>query len=149
MTDHARAIENLLYTYAERMDLGDYEGLAELFRHGKITSPVGGETVGYEEVLAMYQNTARIYADTNTPRTRHVTTNLIIEVESDVSASCRSYFTVVQATPELPLQAIISGSYHDELHRVEGQWLFKNRTMLPDLLGDLSQHLLYDASKIG
>ena len=36
MPDSARQIENLLYTYAERIDAGDFEGLADLFHHGRI-----------------------------------------------------------------------------------------------------------------
>ena len=48
-----------------------------------------------------------------------------------------------QQTPELPLQAIASGRYHDTFERVEGIWRFATRdySML-DYIGDLSQHLL-------
>lgn len=148
MSDHARAIENLLYTYAECMDLGNYEGIAELFRHGIITSTMGTESKGHDEVLALYQKSTRLYPETGTPLTKHVTTNLIIEVGDDSSATCRSYFTVMQQTPDLPLQAIISGRYHDELEQVDGVWRFIKRTIFPDLFGDLSQHLLFDASLI-
>ena len=58
-------------------------------------------------------------------------------------ASCRSVYTVFQQTPELPLQAIASGRYHDTFERVEGIWRFATRdySML-DYIGDLSQHLL-------
>ncbi len=148
MTDHARAIENLLYTYAECMDLGNYEGIAELFREGSISSTIGKPSEGYDEVLALYQSSTRLYPDNNTPHTKHVTTNAIIEVEGDSTAKCRSYFTVLQQTPDLPLQAIISGRYHDEFERVGGTWRFTKRKIFPDLLGDLSQHLLFDASVI-
>ena len=36
MADAARAIENLLHIYAERIDAGDLQGLAQLFTHGRI-----------------------------------------------------------------------------------------------------------------
>ena len=36
MIDSAREIENLLHLYAERIDAGDLDGVAELFRHGRI-----------------------------------------------------------------------------------------------------------------
>ena len=36
MTDHRGAIENLLYTYAEAIDAGDYEAIGALFAHGAI-----------------------------------------------------------------------------------------------------------------
>jgi 3-phenylpropionate/cinnamic acid dioxygenase small subunit len=148
MEDHARQIENLLYTYAERIDAGDLPGVAELFRHGQILpspdAPREATFVGVEQVLSMYQASTRIYED-GTPRTRHLTTNAIIEVGADQEeAKARSYYTVLQKTEVLPLQPIISGHYHDTFHRVEGVWCFETRTMFIDLVGDLSQHLLYD-----
>ena len=36
MPDSAREIENLLHVYAERMDAGDLEGVADLFAHGRV-----------------------------------------------------------------------------------------------------------------
>ena len=148
MEDHARQIENLLYTYAERIDAGDLPGVAELFRHGRILpspdAPREATFVGVEQVLSMYQASTRIYED-GTPRTRLLTTNAIVEVGADQDqAKARSYYTVLQKTEALPLQPIISGHYHDTFHRVEGVWCFETRTMFIDLVGDLSQHLLYD-----
>ena len=145
--DDARQIENLLYTYAEKIDLGDLEGISELFSNAIITSPQGGENRGRDEVLAMYQQSTRLYSDNGTPHTKHVTTNSIIEVDADL-ATARSYFTVFQSLPDLPLQPIISGRYHDEFEKVAGKWRFSKRTMLPELFGDLSHHLLFDASDI-
>ena len=54
-----------------------------------------------------------------TPRTKHVTTNPIIEVDDAETASCRSYYTVLQQTDELPLQTIVTGRYHDRFECVE------------------------------
>lgn len=148
--DSSRAIENLLYTYAERIDLGDLEGVAELFRRGCIRAPANdSEVAGYDAILNMYRNATRLYP-CGTPRTRHITTNTIIEVdEAAGTATARSYFSVLQATPELPLQMIIAGRYHDRFARTDGQWHFVERIMLPEQIGDLSQHLLYDASRLG
>jgi len=135
------AIANLLFEYARRMDAGDFEGVAELFRQGRIVSDYG-ENVGYEAVLAMYRSSTRLYPD-GTPRTRHITSNLAIEVDGD-RARCQSYFTVMQALDDFPLQAIICGSYDDTLVREQAQWRFESRKMMPSLLGDLSRHLLFD-----
>ena len=54
----------------------------------------------------------------------------------------------MQATPGFPLQTIISGHYHDRFEKHEGQWRFARREMYPELFGDLSQHLLFDANSI-
>ena len=148
MVDSAREIENLLYDYAERIDAGDFEGVADLFTHARIHGQEGGppETVfeGREGALRMYEMSTRRYDDTGTPKTHHITTNVRVEVDDDAgTGSARSYFAVAQATDALPLQLIITGRYHDTFHRLEGRWWFASRTMFVDQVGDLSQHLLF------
>jgi ketosteroid isomerase-like protein len=144
----SRLIENLIYTYAERIDAGDLEGVAQLFTEAAITAPAQDSHIaGYEAVLAMYQQACRIYESTGTPQTKHLTTNVIVEVEGD-SAQARSYFTVIQATEALPLQPIISGRYRDSFVRSADGWRFSEREMHVDLMGDCSAHLLYDSSTL-
>ena len=149
MADPAREIENLLYTYAERMDAGDLEGVADLFSHGRIAAapeaPPDQTFEGRERVLGLYRGSARIYDDDGTPHTKHVTTNAIIEVDNGAdSASARSYYTVFQRVGDMPLQPIIAGRYHDTFRRIDGRWWFDTRIILVDLVGDLSRHLLYE-----
>jgi hypothetical protein len=148
MADHAREIENLLHTYAERIDAGDLEGIADLFSHGRIAASVDAPPdqaiEGRDRVLALYRGSTRIYDD-GIPHTKHVTTNSIIEVdEGEQTASARSYFTVFQQVEDLPLQPVICGRYHDTFQRIDGRWWFDTRVMLVDLIGDLGHHLLYD-----
>jgi len=146
--EDTRQIENLIYLYAERIDAGDLEGVAELFRDAEIVSTVHNVSRrGFEEVLEMYTLSCRLYDATGTPLTKHLTTNVIIELDPDGNgASARSYYTVIQATDTLPLQPIISGRYRDRFRRREGRWQFVAREMIVDLIGDCSAHLLYDAS---
>ena len=143
--EDSRQIENLIYRYAELIDGGKLEAVAELFRNGAIVSPAHGVSRnGYDEILEMYQLSCRLH-DSLTPLTRHLTTNVIIDVEeSQIKASARSYYTVIQATPALPLQPIISGRYSDEFRKIDGDWHFARREMYVDLVGDCSEHLLYD-----
>ena len=67
MADAAREIENLLYTYAERIDAGDLEGVADLFAHGRISPSPDAKpeqaVIGRDRVLALYQGATRIYDD--------------------------------------------------------------------------------------
>ncbi|TMK54946.1 MAG: nuclear transport factor 2 family protein [Actinobacteria bacterium] len=149
MADDSRSIENLLYTYAERIDAGDLEGVADLFAHGQITAQADTTTAqrfeGRDEVLGMYEAATRLYEDNGTPHTKHVTTNAIIDVDERAgTAVARSYYTVFQQTDALPLQPIIAGRYHDTFKRIDGAWWFDTRTMFVDLVGDLSHHLLYE-----
>jgi len=153
MVDSARQIENLLYTYALRIDAGDLDGVADLFAHGRILGQEDGppETVfeGPAGVRAMYEMATRLYPDDGTPKTKHVTTNAIIEVDDRAgTATAHSSYLVTQATPDLPLQVIITGHYRDTFHRLEDPedpdataWWFESRTMYVDQVGDLSHHL--------
>ena len=52
MSDGAREIENLVYTYAERLDAGDLDGVAALFAHQPAEGTAGlddDEIAGLEE----------------------------------------------------------------------------------------------------
>ncbi len=148
MAESAREIENLLHTYAERIDAGDLEGVADLFVKGRILASPDATPEqaieGRDRVLALYRGSTRIYDD-GSPHTKHVTTNSIIEVDdAAATASARSYYTVFQQVDDLPLQPIICGRYHDTFHVVDARWCFDTRVMLVDLVGDLSRHLLFE-----
>jgi hypothetical protein len=83
--------------------------------------------------------------DDGTPRTKHVTTNLVIDADDDAAtATARSYFTVFQQLKGFPLQPVIAGRYHDSFARVDGEWCLTERVILCDLIGDLSHHLTVD-----
>jgi ketosteroid isomerase-like protein len=141
MPDDANAVLSLLATYAARLDAGDFAGMAALFCDAEVTSEGSGMHVrGTAEVLDIFERSTRRLAD-GTPRTKHVTTNCIVEIDGDV-ATCRSYFTVIQQTEALPLQPIIAGRYHDRFRRtVDGAWQFSRREIFIDLTGDLREHL--------
>jgi 3-phenylpropionate/cinnamic acid dioxygenase small subunit len=135
-----RAIENLIATYAELVDNGDFAGLGALLADAIFTgsgAPVSGAGV----IEQMFRDLLIVYDD-GTPRTKHVTTNVIIDAdESAGTATARSYVTVFQARPGLALQAIMSGRYHDRFQRRDGHWRFAERQVRIDLVGDLSGHL--------
>jgi 3-phenylpropionate/cinnamic acid dioxygenase small subunit len=136
-------ITNLLYRYAEYMDSGDLAGAASLFEHARLR--VGGPgdgTVDAAAMLALWKATVVLYPN-GTPRTKHLVTNPIVEVDEDAgTASCRSYYTVLQQTDDFPLQPIVAGRYHDRFERVDGAWrfCFRDYTFV-DMMGDLSHHL--------
>ena len=83
---------------------------------------------GQEAIRSLYVSTTRIHPD-GTPGTKHVTTNLILDIDDDRgTASARSYWTVLQAVPGLPLQPILAGRYHDRFERAPGAgWRFVER----------------------
>jgi 3-phenylpropionate/cinnamic acid dioxygenase small subunit len=75
------------------------------------------------------------------PRTKHVTTNAIIEFIDAGTATCRSYYTVLQATDSMPLQTIITGRYHDRFERIDDTWHLADRAVFIEQVGDMSQHV--------
>ena len=142
MSRDALAITNLLHRYAELMDAGNLEGVAALFARAKVTT-AQGVVEGSAPMLALWRAHVRLHP-CGTPRTKHVITNPIVEIdEAAGTATCRSYYTVFQATPELALQAICAGRYHDAFACAGGEWHFSARDYsLLDHVGDLGQHLL-------
>ena len=138
-------IENLLYRYAEYVDLARFDDLADLFRHGAIRSDRGSGDLRGSDVATFYRNTNRVHADTGTLRTRHIASNVIIAVDDEAgTATARSYFVVCQQTSVLPLQPIVSCRYHDTFHRIDDQWWFDVRMILVDLIGNMTEHLSFD-----
>ena len=135
-----------MYGYAERVDLGDFAGVAELFAHAKYKGggPDDPGVDGAGPVQQILESMVRRYDD-GTPRTKHVTTNLVIDADEDAgTATARSYYTVLQQLDGFPLQPIIAGRYHDAFERVDGEWRLTERVIFCDLIGDLSRHLTVD-----
>jgi hypothetical protein len=140
------AIEHIVYGYAERIDLGDFAGVSELFAHAQYKGggPDDAGVFGAAPVLEILEQMVRRYED-GTPRTKHVTTNLVIDAEETAdTASARSYYTVLQQLEGFALQPIIAGRYHDAFERVDGEWRLTERVIFCDLVGDLSHHLTVD-----
>ncbi|HEY3845109.1 MAG TPA: nuclear transport factor 2 family protein [Acidimicrobiales bacterium] len=139
-------ISALIYSYAERIDAGDFAGIAEVFGNATLTFAGFGDAIsGRNEIQSLYERTTRRYED-GTPRTKHVMTNVIVEVADDgMTASSRSYFTVLQAVPGgLALQPVIAGRYHNGYEFEEGRWRFASVHIIIDLMGDLGHHMLFD-----
>ena len=137
-----RSITNLIAEYAERLDSGDFAGLGGLFAHGIVRFEARDERFeGAASVSAMYAALVQVHG--GDPETRHVMTNIWIDIDGD-SASSRSYFTVIQAHDDLELQIISAGRYHDKFERLNGEWCFRERVIIRDFVGDLRYHLQHD-----
>jgi 3-phenylpropionate/cinnamic acid dioxygenase small subunit len=141
-----RAIENLIARYAELVDDGDFAGLGILLADATFTG--SGDPVSERDAIEkMFRDTLIVYAD-GTPRTHHVTTNVAIEVDEQAgTAVSRSYVTVLQALPDLPLQPIAGGRYRDRFERRDGRWRFVERRVRISMVGDVSRHLRQAAAQ--
>ncbi len=137
-------IANLIFRYAELVDAADFDGVGEMFAladYGMPGALVHGTAIG--DVMRR-----SVILHDGLMRTKHVTTNLIIEFDDSTTgvgqATCRSYFTVMQATETLPLQPVITGRYSDTFasdDKAGGSWHFIERLVTIEQIGDVSQHL--------
>ncbi len=140
------AIEHIVYGYADRVDHGDFAGVAAFFAHAtyKGGGPEDPGVVGSAPVQQILEAMVQRYDD-GTPRTKHLTTNLVIDVaDGGTLATSRSYYTVLQQLDGFALQPIISGRYHDTFHLIDGEWWLTERVIFCDLIGDISRHLKID-----
>jgi len=142
-------VYNLLHQYPRCADKGDFEGVGKFYAHTKM-GLLGGEQAkpaGAEDATEWYGRTVRRFAGRNTPRTRHVISNVVITDDGPNSVKSESYVTVFQQTDNLALQPIVSGTYFDRFEKVDGRWRLAERLEDMELLGELREHLLGDSAE--
>lgn len=142
------AIRDLAHLYTHLIDEARLEEVADLFAHavygqcdgdGAPLGPVRDCDPG--GVLDACRSFIRMHGTPPRPRTKHVVTNLRVDVADDCrSATSLSYFTVLQATENLPLQPILAGRYFDAFAVIDDEWVFTQRLTCIDLVGNLSEH---------
>lgn len=149
--EHKLAITELLYRYAELIDAGDFDGVGRLLGRASFAGTRSPSTSGAEAIAKLFAMTTRRYPDHgNTPRTRHLVLNPIIEVDG-ATATARSTFCVVQDTETVPLQPIVVGRYFDafscDLDDGPAGWYFTEREVEVQMVGDVSAHLMVDPKR--
>jgi 3-phenylpropionate/cinnamic acid dioxygenase small subunit len=134
------AIQNLIATYAELVDDGNFAAVGVLLAEATFTGGAGSVS-GRDAIEKMLLDSVIVYGD-GTPRTKHITTNVVIEIDEESgTAVSRSYFTALQALPNLTLQPIVSGRYQDGFARRDDRWQCVERRVRTDLVGDMTHHL--------
>jgi hypothetical protein len=134
-----REIENAMATYAELVDSGDFEGVGELLSSAEFSLNGAEPARGKAEIVALTKDSLRLHDD-GTPRTKHLITNISIEVDDAArTATAKSYFTVLQQATDFPLQPIASGRYRDQFQADDDGWHFTARSAFIDLVGDVSR----------
>jgi 3-phenylpropionate/cinnamic acid dioxygenase small subunit len=138
------AITELLYRYAELIDAGDFDGVGQLLGRATFAGTRSAQTSGAEAIAKLFAMTTRRYPEQgNTPRTRHLVLNPIVDVD-DRAATARSTFCVVQNTETVPLQPIVVGRYFDSFSCDDDGWYFTERQVDVEMIGDISAHLMFD-----
>ena len=134
-------IERLLMDYCWGIDTGDFAFTSALFGEAGLYGLVGaGAARGAQQVLGMFQASVRTYD--GVPRTRHVITNIVIDVADDAqTGTARCYVQVIHQPPGEEIRPIVVGTYLDSVHRVGDHWEFAERRMHLELVGNLESHL--------
>jgi ketosteroid isomerase-like protein len=134
------AIRNLLGTYCQVMDAGDFVALGELFADARMIDHKERLIArGAAAVTELWTAMVRLYD--GSPRTRHIVSGPVIEVDGD-TATCRSSFVVFQQPPDGELMTVAAGRYRDTFACTDGRWHFTVRQMLLEQTGDLSRHMV-------
>lgn len=143
-TEDKLAITELFYRYAELIDAGDFDGVGQLLARATFAGTRSESTSGAEAIAKLFAMTTRRFPDHgDTPRTRHLVLNPIVDVD-DRTATARSTFCVIQNTETVPLQPIVVGRYFDTFSCDDGGWYFTERKVEVEMIGDVSAHLMFD-----
>jgi hypothetical protein len=138
-------IARLIFACDERNDHGDFDGVGALFAHGTVrVKDMEGSWSGENAVAEQFARATKVYPRDGemSALTHHMSTNLVIDIDEEAgTATARTYYTMLQATDALPLQAIDAGVNADRFERVDGVWRWVDRYIEVQLHGDLTQHL--------
>ena len=150
MIEDKLAITELLYRYAELIDAGDFDGVGRLLARATFAGTRSASASSAEAIAKLFGATTRRYpGHGNTPRTRHLVLNPIIEVSAERTATARSTFCVIQNTETVPLQPIVAGRYFDTFTCDDDGWYFTERRVDVEMIGDISAHLMVDPRSYG
>jgi len=126
-----RACERIVYGYSRALDLGDLSAAADFFaEHGSMARPMAPDQVihGREAIRAS------LLTRPKTLLTKHLATNVMIDVESRDAASGLSYLTMIATTPAadakppfLTQGPLYFGELKDRFVRENGVWKILER----------------------
>ena len=126
-----RACERLIYEYSRALDQGDMSAAADCFaENGSMARPMMPDQViqGRETIRAA------LLTRPKTLLTKHLATNVMIDVESRDAAQGISYLTMISTTPPadakppyLSAGPVWWGEFKDRYVRENGVWRFLER----------------------
>ena len=145
MSNDKLEITELLYRYAELIDAGDFDGVGALLARSTFGGSGPQGVSGADNIAKLFAATTRRYPEYgNTPRTRHLVLNPLVELNDDGTAASRSTFCVMQDTETVRIQPIVVGRYYDRFSCDDGGWYFTERKVEIQMIGDVSAHLMVD-----
>jgi uncharacterized protein (TIGR02246 family) len=132
--DDRAEIENLSARYLIALDAGDLDTYAQSFTEDAVFNWAGGTEKGRAAIRKGLENfgTGRqpLPADAKErPRMIHTILNHRIDVTGDTATSVSMWVGFSNNTPDKKFEVNEFGHYEDKLVRVNGKWLFKERSI--------------------
>jgi hypothetical protein len=126
-----RACERIVYEYSRALDLGDTGGAADFFaENGTLARPMTPD----QRIQGRENIRASLLTRPKSLLTKHLATNVMIEVESRDTARGISCLTMIATTPggdaKPPFNSpgpIYFGEFKDRFVRENGTWKFLER----------------------
>jgi hypothetical protein len=125
-----RACERIVYAYSRALDLGDMSAAADFFaENGSMARPMAPEQIihGRETIRAA------LLTRPKTLLTKHLATNVMIDVVNCDEARGLSYLTMISTTPvdvavpHISAGPVYFGEFKDRFVREGGAWKFLER----------------------
>ena len=123
MAGEKAAIADLIARYNLSVDHNDFQGYAACFAPDGIFAGMIGRFSIHKELDRFVEAILKLAE--NAPNMRHFVTNILTEVNGNEAYSC-SFVLVTSATQE-GAKVLVAGEYEDQLVKIGGQWLFKER----------------------
>ena len=134
MLEEKDAIHETIANYCFHFDGAEFDQWVDLFTDdGVFDAGTVGVQKGKDALRAFLKN---IRLTNGLPMVKHCVMNEIIKVNGD-EATAKSYIVVVRSKGEGALVNGLAGRYEDQLVKQGDRWLFKNRKVHFDLMGDM------------
>jgi ketosteroid isomerase-like protein len=129
------AIHETIADYCFHFDGGEFDKWVDLFTDdGTFDAGRMGVQKGKDALRAFLKN---IRLTDGSPLVKHCVMNEIIKVNGS-EATAKSYIVVLRSKGEGALVNGLAGRYEDQLVKQGDRWLFKNRKVHLDLMGDMA-----------
>jgi hypothetical protein len=137
--DDVAAVSALVHAYAERLDRGDLDGVADLFARAVWRSAQAPNGIRGRDAIRHVYDGVRLTA--GSPRTRHLLTDLVVDVDETAgTATATCAFTVIHAPVDGVPRPILAGRYRDAFARDGDAWHFTERVTEVELTGGVGAH---------
>ena len=115
-------IRELLARYCFALDAERFDDMAALFTADGVWETAFGTGTGRDGIVAQ----ARSIASGDRPRRVHLTTNTVIDIVAESTATVQSNWVLFQNSDKGPVISS-GGAYFDHLAKEGGRWFFRHR----------------------